>query len=136
VIPPHYQGLYFNPSRSDDLAVLAWLLALPRSTRSRAIKMVLARGLPRYVRRYHPGIHPLLAEEVVATVGRRPAARPQRAGSPPPAATPSPAGRHHIAGAEVADPVARPGATPRVPAEGERRDGVERKLDQLLARFR
>jgi hypothetical protein len=116
--------------------VLAWLLALPRSTRSRAIKMVLARGLPRYVRRYHPGIHPLLAEEIFATVSRRPAARPQRAGSPPPAATPPPAGGDHIAGPEAADAVTRPGATPRVPAEGGRRDGAERKLDQLLARFR
>ena len=61
---PIYRGLYFNPARADDLEILRWLLAMPRSHRSRAIKAVLLAGLPAYVAAHYPDQPPPAANEV------------------------------------------------------------------------
>jgi hypothetical protein len=59
-----YRGLYFNPTREDDLEILGWLLAVPRASRARAIKTVLRAGLPSYVAAQYPDRAPLNAEAV------------------------------------------------------------------------
>lgn len=45
---PVYRGLYFTLGRDEDVEILGWLLAIPRSRRMRAIKGVLRTGLPAY----------------------------------------------------------------------------------------
>jgi len=43
----------FNLARDEDVELLGWLLAIPRSCRTRAIKAVLQAGLPAFVAARH-----------------------------------------------------------------------------------
>ena len=72
---PVYRGLYFNLARDEDVEILGWLLAIPRSRRMRAIKAVLRTGLPAYAAARHPGVIPLPPDTVRAALGR-----PRRSG--------------------------------------------------------
>jgi hypothetical protein len=70
---PVYRGLYFNLGRDEDVEILGWLLAIPRSRRMRAIKAVLRTGLPAYAAARHPEVTPLSPDAVraaLATPGR------------------------------------------------------------------
>jgi hypothetical protein len=71
---PVYRGLYFNLARDEDVEILGWLLAIPRSRRMRAIKAVLRTGLPSYAATRHPELTPLSPDTVRAVL-----ATPQRA---------------------------------------------------------
>lgn len=73
---PVYRGLYFNLGRDEDVEILGWLLAIPRSRRMRAIKAVLRTGLPAYAAARYPEMTPLSPDTVRAAL-----TTPQRAGS-------------------------------------------------------
>jgi hypothetical protein len=128
---PVYRGLYFTLARDEDVEILGWLLAIPRSRRMRAIKAVLQTGLPAYATARHPGLTPLPPDTVRAALGR-----PRRPVSGAPdtvraAATPAPSPERD-----------GPGVWPGADSEGERIEpsaeaGVlaEAKLDRLLQSF-
>jgi len=61
----------FNLARDEDVELLGWLLAIPRSCRTRAIKAVLQAGLPAFVAARHPGAIPVPADAVRAGLGPR-----------------------------------------------------------------
>jgi hypothetical protein len=67
---PVYRGLYFTLARDEDVEILGWLLAIPRSRRMRAIKAVLRTGLPAYASARYPGLTPLPPNTVRAALGR------------------------------------------------------------------
>ena len=67
---PVYRGLYFTLARDEDVEILGWLLAIPRSRRMRAIKAVLRSALPAYAAARHPGLTPLPPNTVRAALGR------------------------------------------------------------------
>jgi hypothetical protein len=131
---PVYRGLYFNVAHDEDVELLGWLLAIPRSRRTRAIKAVLRTGLPSYAAARHPGVTPLPPDAVRAVLGprRRPPAGLRAASTAsaiPASARPSegPAG------------AARPAPDPASAPSGESvttRVGVEARLDRLLQSFR
>jgi len=131
---PVYRGLYFNLARNEDVELLGWLLAIPRSRRTRAIKAVLQTGLPSYVTARYPGVAPLPPDTVRAVLGtpRRPrsglqgapttaviGASPRPPEGPPGAAAPAP----DTASGPSGEPV-----NPRVVAEA--------RLARLLQSFR
>jgi hypothetical protein len=131
---PVYRGLYFNLARDDDVELLGWLLAVPRSRRTRAIKAVLQTGLPAYVAARHPGALPVPPEAVRAGLGphRRPRSGLHKASpaSAIPASTGSTEGPSGASGPEP-DPVAERSSElvdPRATAEA--------RLDRLLQSFR
>ena len=78
---PVYRGLYFNLGRDEDVEILGWLLAIPRSRRMRAIKAVLRTGLPSYAAARDPELIPLPPDSVRAALGtrRRTRSEPRRA---------------------------------------------------------
>ena len=78
---PVYRGLYFNLARDEDVEILGWLLAIPRSRRMRAIKAVLRAGLPSYAAARDPELTPLPPDSVRAALGtrRRTRSEPRRA---------------------------------------------------------
>jgi hypothetical protein len=129
---PVYRGLYFTLARDEDVEILGWLLAIPRSRRMRAIKAVLRTGLPAYATARHPGLTPLPPDTVRVALGRprRPASARDRvrADATPPSA-PSP---------ERDDPDARsgPDSQPeRIELPAEAGALAEAKLDRLLQSF-
>ena len=67
---PVYRGLYFNLGRDEDVEILGWLLAIPRSRRMRAIKAVLRTGLPAYMAARYPDVIPLPPDTVRAALTR------------------------------------------------------------------
>jgi hypothetical protein len=130
---PVYRGLYFTLARDEDVEILGWLLAIPRSRRMRAIKAVLRTGLPAYAATRHPDLIPLPPDAVRGALGRarRTAssrrdtvkADPIRASAPP---------------AERDDPAARSGldsAQARIEPPAEAGVLAEAKLDRLLQSF-
>ena len=130
---PVYRGLYFTLARDEDVEILGWLLAIPRSRRMRAIKAVLRNGLPAYAAARHPGLTPVPPHTVRAAL-----ARPRRTTSGPqdmvradatPASAPSP---------ERDGPGARsgPDSQPeRIEPPAEAGALAEAKLDRLLQSF-
>ncbi len=130
---PVYRGLYFNLARDEDVELLGWLLAIPRSRRTRAIKAALQTGLPAYVAARHPGALPVPPDAVRAGLG--PHRRP-RSGLP----KASPASVIPASTGSTEGPSGAPGPDP-VPAperSGERVDPAtaEARLDRLLQSFR
>jgi hypothetical protein len=130
---PVYRGLYFTLARDEDVEVLGWLLAIPRSRRMRAIKAVLRTGLPAYAAARHPELSPLPPDTVRAALGRpRPTASgPRNAvrADAIPTSAPSP---------ERNSPVARSGfdsARARIEPPVEAGVPAEAKLDRLLQSF-
>lgn len=130
---PVYRGLYFTLARDEDVEILGWLLAIPRSRRMRAIKAVLRTGLPAYATARHPGLTPLPPGTVRATLGRprRPVsgARGMVRADATPGSAPSP---------ERDDPDARsgPDSQPeRIEPPAEAGALAEAKLDRLLQSF-
>ena len=75
---PVYRGLYFTLARDEDVEILGWLLAIPRSRRMRAIKAALRTGLPAYAAARHPELIPLPPDTVRAALSR-----PRRTASGP-----------------------------------------------------
>src|SRR5262249_14109463 len=65
---PVYRGLYFTLARDEDVEILGWLLAIPRSRRMRAIKAVLRTGLPAYATARYPELTPLPPDTVRAAL--------------------------------------------------------------------
>ena len=130
---PVYRGLYFTLARDEDVEILGWLLAIPRSRRMRAIKAVLRTGLPAYAAARYPGLTPLPPNTVRAALGRprHPVSGPRdmvRADATP-ASAPTP---------ERDGPGARPGpdAEPeRIEPPAEAGVLAEAKLDRLLQSF-
>jgi hypothetical protein len=131
---PVYRGLYFNVARDEDVELLGWLLAIPRSLRTRAIKAVLQTGLPAYVAARHPGAIPVPPGAVRAGLGPRRRSRSGLRGvSPAPtilASTGSTEGPPGGPGPEPAPAAERSGEVvdPRATAEA--------RLDRLLQSFR
>jgi hypothetical protein len=133
---PIYRGLYFNPDRADDLEILRWLLAMPRSQRSRAIKAVLLAGLPAYVAVHYPNQTAPAAKEVpsrLAAASRstspRDTGRPALAAASPVAASaPSFAPEPGPVMADRASDAERPG-------DEDARAAAEAKLDLLVRSF-
>ena len=130
---PVYRGLYFTLARDEDVEILGWLLAIPRSRRMRAIKAVLRTGLPAYATARHPGLTPLSPDTVRAALGRprRPvsSARDRVRGDATPASARSP---------ERDNPDARsgPDSQPeRIEPPAEAGALAEAKLDRLLQSF-
>ena len=131
---PVYRGLYFNLARDEDVELLGWLLAIPRSRRTRAIKAVLQTGLASYVAARHPGVSPLPPDTVRAVLGPR---RRPRAGLR--AASTAPAIPASARPSEGPSGAARPEPDPASAPSGEpvtTRVGVEARLDRLLQSFR
>jgi hypothetical protein len=130
---PVYRGLYFTLARDEDVEILGWLLAIPRSRRMRAIKAVLRTGLPAYAAARHPELSPLPPDTVHAALGRprRPVSgsRGMVRADATPASASSP---------ERDCPGPRPGADSE-PERIEPSAGVgvlaEAKLDRLLQSF-
>jgi hypothetical protein len=125
---PVYRGLYFNLGRDEDVEILGWLLAIPRSRRMRAIKAVLRTGLPAYAAARHPEMTPLSPDTVraaLATPGR--ARSGSRDGL---TASAFPRNAQPAQSPPVAD-TAPPGSGQPV----EMRGGAEAKLDRLLQSF-
>ncbi len=130
---PVYRGLYFNLARDEDLEILGWLLAIPRSRRMRAIKAVLRAGLAGYAAARHPALTPLPPDAVRAACGTD---RPTRSG-----ARRVPADSNTLERARP--PQGTPGAAPfdrdseqaRQEPPGEARVLAEAKLDRLLESF-
>jgi hypothetical protein len=130
---PVYRGLYFTLARDEDVEILGWLLAIPRSRRMRAIKAVLRTGLPAYAAGRHPDLSPLSPDTVRAALGR-----PRRTASGRretvradaiPASAPSP---------ERDGTAARSGpdsARERIQQPAEAGVLAEAKLDRLLQSF-
>jgi hypothetical protein len=77
---PVYRGLYFNLGRDEDVEILGWLLAIPRSRRMRAIKAVLRTGLPAYAAARDPEMAPLAPDTVRAMLSTPPRARTRSQG--------------------------------------------------------
>jgi hypothetical protein len=128
-----YRGLYFTLARDEDVEILGWLLAIPRSRRMRAIKAVLRTGLPAYTASRHPDLSPLAPDMVRAALGR-----PRRT-----APGPRDTGRADAIRASAPSPE-RDGPAPRSASDAERarieppvEAGVlaEAKLDRLLQSF-
>jgi len=131
---PVYRGLYFNLAHDEDVELLGWLLAIPRSRRGRAIKAVLRTGLAAYVAARHPGVIPLPPDSVRAGLGPR---RRPRAGLR--AASTAPAIPASARPSEGPPGAARPEPDPASAPSGELVDprvGVEARLDRLLQSFR
>ena len=130
---PVYRGLYFTLARDEDVEILGWLLAIPRSRRMRAIKAVLRTGLPAYAAARYPGLTPLPPNTVRAALGRprHPVSGPRdmvRADTTP-ASAPTP---------ERDGPGARPGPDSepeRIEPPAEAGVLAEAKLDRLLQSF-
>jgi hypothetical protein len=131
---PVYRGLYFNLARDEDVELLGWLLAIPRSLRARAIKAVLHTGLAAYVAARYPGAIPVPPDTVRAGLGPR-----RRSRSGPRGVSPAPT---ILASTELTQgPSGAPGPEPDPAAErsGERVDlraNAEARLDRLLQSFR
>jgi hypothetical protein len=53
---PVYRSLYFNLERDNDVEILGWLLAIPRSHLTRAIKALLRAGLSSYATTRYPEV--------------------------------------------------------------------------------
>jgi hypothetical protein len=130
---PVYRGLYFTLARDEDVEILGWLLAIPRSRRMRAIKAVLRTGLPAYAAARHPELSPLPPDTVRAALGRprRPvsSARDMARADATPASASSP---------ERDGPGARsgPDSEPeRIEPPAETGLLAEAKLDRLLQSF-
>jgi hypothetical protein len=130
---PVYRGLYFTLARDEDVEILGWLLAIPRSRRMRAIKAVLRTALPAYAAARYPGLTPLPPNTVRAALGRprRPvsSARDMVSADATPPSAPSP---------ERDDPDARsaPDSQPkRIEPPAEAGALAETKLDRLLQSF-
>ena len=130
---PVYRGLYFTLARDEDVEILGWLLAIPRSRRMRAIKAVLRTGLPAYAAARHPGLIPLPPDTVRAALGRprRPVsgARDMVRADATPGSAQSP---------ERNGPGARSGADSqpkRIEPPAETGVLAEAKLDRLLQSF-
>jgi hypothetical protein len=131
---PVYRGLYFNLARDEDVELLGWLLAIPRSRRTRAIKAVLQTGLPAYVANRHPGACPVPPEAVRAGLGQ---SRRSRSGLRE--VSPAPTIRACIG--STAGPPGAPGPEPDPVAERsgdlvDPRATAEARLDRLLQSFR
>jgi hypothetical protein len=130
---PVYRGLYFTLARDEDVEILGWLLAIPRSRRMRAIKAVLRTGLPAYATGRYPGLTPLPPDTVRAALGRprRPvsSARDMARADATPASASAP---------ERDGPGPRPGTASepeRIEPSGEAGALAEAKLDRLLQSF-
>jgi hypothetical protein len=128
---PIYRGLYFTLARDEDVEILGWLLAIPRSRRMRAIKAVLRTGLPAYAAGRHPDLSPLPPDTVRAALGR-----PRRTASSSPdtvkadaihASAPSPE-RDGLTARTAPD-------SEREPIEQPAEVLAEAKLDRLLQSF-
>ncbi len=144
---PVYRTIYFNLDHLDDLAVLGWLLALPRSRRNQLLKAALRDGLPACVRRHHPEVVPLGAEAVIAALGAmsRPRTRrpPHSRWSARPALDPMPTAATPVAVVSqprTSEPFLPAAAAPEGeqatrPVSPEARAEAERKLDRLLQQF-
>jgi hypothetical protein len=130
---PVYRGLYFTLARDEDVEILGWLLAIPRSRRMRAIKAVLRTGLPAYAAARYPGLTPLPPNTVRAALGRprRPVSSARdiaRADATPGSASPP----------KRDGPGLRPGAAAereRIEPSAEAGVLAEAKLDRLLQSF-
>jgi hypothetical protein len=130
---PVYRGLYFTLVRDEDVEILGWLLAIPRSRRMRAIKAVLRTGLPAYAAARYPGLTPLPPNTVHAALGRPrrpvPGARDIARADATPGSASSP---------ERDGPGLRPGAASepeRIEPSAEAGILAEAKLDHLLQSF-
>ena len=130
---PVYRGLYFTLARDEDVEILGWLLAIPRSRRMRAIKAVLRTGLPAYAAARHPGLTPLPPNTVRAALGR-----PRRTASGPRDTGSADAILARAPSLERDDPDARsgPDSQPeRIEPPAEAGALAEAKLDRLLQSF-
>jgi hypothetical protein len=130
---PVYRGLYFTLARDEDVEILGWLLAIPRSRRMRAIKAVLRTALPAYAAARYPGLTPLPPNTVRAALGRprRPVASARDIARID--ATPGSASSPERDG-----PGLRPGAaseSERIEPSAEAGILAEAKLDRLLQSF-
>jgi hypothetical protein len=130
---PVYRGLYFNLERDEDVEILGWLLAIPRSRRTRAIKAVLRTGLSSYATAQYPQVTPLPRDTVRTLLGTRRRRDPGVDGSPPIPAAPgsAPSTRNLLARARP-EPDTQPtrGAEPI-----DARVAAEAKLDRLLRSY-
>jgi hypothetical protein len=130
---PVYRGLYFNLERDEDVEILGWLLAIPRSRRTRAIKALLRAGLSTYAAARYPGVTPLPPDTVRALLGTSGRRRSRVHGAPSTPATPSraPCTEGVLAQARPepdTDPT--PGTAPI-----DARVAAEAKLDRLLRSY-
>jgi hypothetical protein len=129
---PVYRGLYFNLARDEDVELLGWLLAIPRSRRTRAIKAVLQTGLPAYVAARHPGAIPVTPDAVRAGLGPRRRSRSGLRGVSPAPTLASTGSTEGLSGAPGPEP------DPAAERSGERVDlraNAEARLDRLLQSF-
>jgi hypothetical protein len=130
---PVYRGLYFTLARDEDVEILGWLLAIPRSRRMRAIKAVLRTGLPAYVVARHPNVIPLPPDTVRAAL-----TRPRRTASGPRDTVRADAILAGAPSPQRDGPAARSGSdSARERSEQPAEVGVlaEAKLDRLLQSF-
>jgi hypothetical protein len=128
---PVYRGLYFNLERDDDVEILGWLLAIPRSRRTRAIKAVLQTGLASYAAARHPGIVPLPPDTVRAVLGTGQHRRSRPAPVPHATHGSAPHTEAALAGARP-----EPDTDPAGSGEPiEARAVAEARLDRLLRSF-
>jgi hypothetical protein len=130
---PVYRGLYFTLARDEDVEILGWLLAIPRSRRMRAVKAVLRSGLPGYVAGRHPDLSPLSPDTVRAALGR-----PRRTTSSPRETVRADAVPTSAPSSERDGTAARSGhdsAPARIEPSAEGGVLAEAKLDRLLQSF-
>ena len=128
---PVYRGLYFNLARDEDVEILGWLLAIPRSRRMRAIKAVLRTGLPAYAAARYPGMTPLPPDTVRAALGTPRRARSGARG----ACSPRPRLPGNARPAEGRPSRTAPSPTERAAEPSRGRVVAEAKLDRLLQSF-
>ena len=130
---PVYRGLYFNLERDEDVEILGWLLAIPRSRRTRAIKALLRAGLSSYAAARYPEVTPLPPDTVRALLGTSGRRRSRVHGAPPPPATPS---RAPCTEGPLAQARPEPDTDPTPGAESiDARVAAEAKLDRLLRSY-
>jgi hypothetical protein len=130
---PVYRGLYFTLARDEDVEILGWLLAIPRSRRMRAIKAVLRTGLPAYAAARYPDLIPLPPDTVRAALGK-----PRRTASGPRSTVRADAISASAPSPERGGPAARTGADSeraRIELPVEAEVLAEAKLDRLLQSF-
>jgi hypothetical protein len=130
---PVYRSLYFNVERDEDVEILGWLLAIPRSRRTRAIKAVLRTGLSSYATAQYPQVTPLPPDTVRTLLGTRRRRDPGMDRSPAAPAAPgsAPSTGNLLARARPApDPEPTRGAEPM-----DARVTAEAKLNRLLRSY-
>jgi hypothetical protein len=130
---PVYRGLYFNLARDEDLEILGWLLAIPRSRRMRAIKTALRTGLGSYAAARYPGLVPLPPDTVRTMLAPDRPTRSRLRDAPTDSAT-SVNARRSEAPSRAAG-VERDSGSLRSEPASDGRVAMEARLDRLLQSF-